>query len=83
MAGVRYLHIEEGLGDPFLQSLPHLHYVLWGVKHSQGGEGVAGRERLPITPTCYARSRWSGMSMQLTQIISCCGLHVVWPSLPS
>ena len=46
MAGVRYLHIEEGLGDPFLQSLPHLHYVLRGVKRSQG---VAGRESLPIT----------------------------------
>ena len=25
MAGVRYLHIEEGLGDPFLQSSPRLH----------------------------------------------------------
>ena len=41
MTGIRYLHI-EGLGDPFLQSLPHLHCVLQGVKRSQSGEGVAG-----------------------------------------
>ncbi len=50
MAGVRHLHIEEGLGDPFLPSLPRLHYVLRGVKRSQGGDGASGRERLPITP---------------------------------
>ena len=83
MAGVRYLHIEEGLGDPFLQSPPHLHYVLRGVKHSQVVREWLGESVCLSPPTCYARSRRSGMSMQLTQIISCCGLHVVWPSLPS
>ncbi len=39
-----------GLRGPFLPSLPRLHYVLRGVKRSQGGEGASGRERLPITP---------------------------------
>ncbi len=34
MAGIRHLHIEEGLEDPFLPCLPRLHYVLRGVKRS-------------------------------------------------
>jgi len=36
MAGIRHLHVEEGLRDPFLPTLPQLHYVLHGVKQSQG-----------------------------------------------
>ena len=50
MAGVRHLHIKEGLGDPFLPSLRKLHYVLRGVKRAQGEAGTSGRECLPITP---------------------------------
>ena len=46
MAGI---HIAEGLGDPFLPPLAKLHYVLRGVKWSQGEAGK--RERLPITPS--------------------------------
>ncbi len=48
MAGVRHLHIGEGLGDPFLPSWSKLHYVLRGVKRSQGDRDK--RVRLPITP---------------------------------
>ena len=36
MAGIRHIHIGEGLGDPFLSSWCKLHYVLRGVKRSQG-----------------------------------------------
>lgn len=50
MAGIRHLHIEEGLDDPFLPTLPRLHYVLRGVKRSQGEGGDPSRVRLPITP---------------------------------
>ncbi len=50
MAGIRHLHIEEGLVDPFLPALSRLHYVLRGVIRSQGKEGFSSRERLPITP---------------------------------
>ncbi len=50
MAGIRHLHIEEGLDDPFLPTLSRLHYVLRGVKRSQGEGGDSSRERLPITP---------------------------------
>ena len=50
MVGIGHLHVEEGLGDPFLPTLPWLHYMLRGVKWSQGEEGATGRERLPITP---------------------------------
>ena len=55
MAGIRHLHVEEGLGDPFLPTLPRLHYVLRGMKRSQGEEGATGRERLPITPPLLRR----------------------------
>ena len=55
MAGIRHLHVEEGLGDPFLPTLPRLHYMLRGVKRSQGEEGATGRERLPITPPLLRR----------------------------
>ncbi len=55
MAGIRHLHIEEGLEDPLLPARPHLHYVLRGVKRSQGEEGGGSRERLPITPPLLHR----------------------------
>jgi len=35
MAGIRHLHIEEGLDDPFLFSWNKLHYVQRGVRRSQ------------------------------------------------
>ena len=55
MAGIRHFHVEEGLGDPFLPTLPRLHYVLRGVKRSEGEEGATGRELLPITPPLLRR----------------------------
>ena len=60
MAGIRHLHIEYGLGDPFLPSWSKLHYVLRGVKRSQGE--VDKRERLPITPPLLRKikSVWDG-----------------------
>ena len=50
LAGVRHLHIEKGLADPFLQPLHRLHYTLRGVKRCEGERGVMTRERLPISP---------------------------------
>ena len=50
MAGVRHLHIEDGMGDPFVSPLPRLHYVMRGVKRHQGEAGKSGQERLPFTP---------------------------------
>lgn len=51
MAGIHHLHIEKGLGDPFLPSLCRLQYVLRGVKRTQAVEGGNCRQRLPITPS--------------------------------
>ena len=76
MAGVRHLHIEEGLGDPFMPVLARLHYVLRGVKHAQGEAGAGRRERLPITPPIL---RECGAGLLMTLTISCCGRCVVWP----
>ena len=43
MAGVRHLHIEEGLGDPFMPVLTRLHYVLSGVKRAEEDQGSVGQ----------------------------------------
>ncbi len=62
MAGVRHLHISEGLGDPFLSSWSKLHYVLRGVKRSQGD--CDKRVRLPITPPLLRKMKevWNGQA---------------------
>ena len=57
MAGVQLLHIEEGLGDPFMPVLARLHYVLRWVKRAQGDAGAVRRERLPITPPILRKIR--------------------------
>ena len=75
MAGIRHIHMEEGLGDSFLLTLPQLHYVLRGVKRSEGEEGATGRERLPITPPLLQRIKavWdSDLDMP------CFGRPAVW-----
>ena len=55
LSGVRHLHIEEGLPDPFIQPLHRLHYTLRGVRRLEGEKGVVGRERLPISPNILRR----------------------------
>ena len=50
LSGVKHLHVEEGLTDPFERPLHRLHYTLRGVKRMEGERGVMGRERLPISP---------------------------------
>ena len=57
MAWVRHLHIEEGLGDPFMPVFTRFHYVLRGVKRAQGEAGAGRRERLPITPPILRKIR--------------------------
>ena len=65
MAGVRHLHIEDGMGDPFVSPLPRLHYVMREVKRHQGEAGKSGRERLPITPDILRKikSVWDQQSL--------------------
>ena len=50
MSAVRFLHIAEGHGDPFLPNLQRLHYTLQGVKRAEAEAGIEKRERLPISP---------------------------------
>ena len=78
MADIRYFHMEEGLGNPFLPTLPRLHYMLRGVKRSQGEEGATGRECLPITPPLYDESRQSGIPKPMTWTLPCFGRPAVW-----
>ncbi len=95
MAGIRHLHIEEGLEDPFLPALPRLHYVLRGVKRSQGEEGGGSRERLPITPLLLHRIKaaWGCQASDLDIVMlwaACCvpgdtgydhSIHLSWGDL--
>ena len=50
LSAIRHMHIAEGLPDPFIATMPKLHYVVGGVKRAQAEEGRSGRTRLPITP---------------------------------
>ena len=50
LSAVRFLHIAEGAGDPFLPGLQRLHYTLQGVKRVEAENGTEKRERLPISP---------------------------------
>ena len=76
MAGIRHFHVEEGLGDSFLPTLPQLHYMLRGVKRSEGEEGATGRERLPITPLLLRiKAVWDSQANDLDIVMlwaACC-----------
>ncbi len=50
MSAVRFLHIAEDHGDPFLPNLQRLHYTLQGVKRAEAEAGTEKQERLPISP---------------------------------
>ena len=50
MSAVRFLHIVEGFGDPFLPSLQRLQYTLHGIKRCEAEKGGNKKERLPISP---------------------------------
>ena len=91
MAGIRYLHIENGLGNPFLPSWSKLHYVLRMVKWPLGK--VDKRERLPITPPLLRKimSFWDAKVQDYDIIMlwaACClayfgFLHAVEQTVPS
>lgn len=50
LSAIRHLHIMEGKNDPFVPGHPRLHYILQGVKRTEGESGVERRQRLPISP---------------------------------
>ena len=43
------MHIKEGLGNPFLTSMPRLEYVFNGVKHKEAQVGSQPTPQLKIT----------------------------------
>ena len=50
LSALRFLHIAEGLSDPFESPLNHLQYTLRGIKRSEAEKSGGNRERLPIGP---------------------------------
>ena len=60
LAAVRYTQIALGLGDPRVESMPRLEYVIRGVKKSATKKAVA---RLLITPQIL-KSVWERMPCQ-------------------
>ena len=49
LSGLRFFHIQEGLGNPWLNLMPRLEYTLQGVKRVEAHSGSTARSRLPIT----------------------------------
>lgn len=56
LAAIRHLHIEEGLGDPHINSMAKLEQVLRGIKSVQCRNSTTV-PRLPITPEHLAKMR--------------------------
>lgn len=54
LAAVRYLQISMGLGNPRINEMPRLEYLMKGVKRASPG---GTRRRLPITPEILAELR--------------------------
>ena len=50
LSGVRFLHISEGEGDPFVGPRHRLEYTLRGIKRCEAETGGKSCERLPISP---------------------------------
>ena len=57
MSGVCYQQKSTGLGDPFQSVMPHLHYVMKGIKSNKAKKGGPLREWLPITPEILRQLR--------------------------
>jgi hypothetical protein len=49
LSGLRFAHIHQGLGNPFMMDMPRLGYVLSGIKREQALKGAKPKPRLPIT----------------------------------
>ena len=49
LSAIHFLHISEGLSDPFRAPLSRLHYVLRGVKRIESEKNTPCRERLTST----------------------------------
>lgn len=50
LSGIRFRQIQQSFGNPFANgAMPHLEYVLAGVKRVQARSGSAPRSRLPVT----------------------------------
>ena len=77
LSAVRYLHIAEGVNDPFTPSMHRLQYVLRGIKRSEVQQGNGNRERLPISPNILRciKSIWDEDSSDSDKIMlwaACC-----------
>ena len=55
LLAVRFLHITEGAGDPFLPALHRLQYIMQGIKKDEAEKGIDRRVRLPMTPNILRR----------------------------
>ena len=50
LASIRFFHIINNRGDPFIQDMPWLQYVIRGIKSEEARKDKQSRPRLPITP---------------------------------
>ena len=74
LSAIRFLHISEGLSDPFRAPLSRLHYVLRGVRRIESEKNTPCRECLPISPQLLLRikSVWPGDKDHIMLWAACC-----------
>ena len=69
LAAVRFTQISLGLGDPHIGDMPHLSYVVRGMKRlAASGQQ---RRRLPITPSILLQIKqaWLGGALQAEAVM--------------
>ena len=50
LSGIRFHNIAQCFTDPFIKDMPHLHYVMRGIKSEEAKRQVPTKQHLPVTP---------------------------------
>ena len=55
LASIRFFHIINNRGDPFIRDMPRLQYVIRAIKSEEVKKDKQSRPRLPITPAILSK----------------------------
>ena len=55
LTSIRFFHIINNRGNPFIRDMPQLQYVIRGIKSEEAKKDKQSRPRLPITPAILSK----------------------------